>query len=44
MREDNAIIRLVCIKEDTWFKYKRCSEIRGRSGNRYRSLGGGAIE
>jgi len=40
----NIIIRLICIEEDTGFKYKRCSEIRRQSGNRYRSSGGGAIE
>jgi len=42
--EVNTIIRLPCIEEDTQFKYKRCSEIRRRSGNRYRRRSGGAIE
>ena len=43
MGEDNAsnikISRLICIEEDTQFKYKKCSEIRGQSRNGYQSLG-----
>jgi len=37
--ELNAIIRLSCIQGDTQVKYKRCSELRRQSGNRYQSSG-----
>ena len=39
----NIIIRLVCIDRYNRFKYRRCSEIRRRSRNGYRSSGGGVI-
>ena len=38
----NAIIRLVCIDRYSGFKYRKEFGVKGRSGNGYRSSGGGA--